>query len=864
MFSKWRMFMSDQSSVTPGTSSTQLPNLAVAHREYGIAALGPLLNAPQLALMQATVDDYVREQSATARSRAVPILEARSRGVAAVTFKLATLLQLLSWERLVAANDALLSDEALDRLFEEMLSSDKANELGQRLVIALGWYGASENELVEPVILRQLVWKALILELDSDNQRKPGRVAGYDVGKAENWGKPLSGIQQEFEDFLKCETLSIQGYCCRNSARLAMRILGPIMPVLSVRKTPAVVRYGTLAWVNFAHGVALTEMLFPGSSQRLTCEELIKIPLDMSHLATDSERQIIVQTRLIPTIQWAITHNVLPERDVWNYSTSEIETAMAALDGHQLKVTTTLRALLCEVPDRLEIGRKTFNDVLGYNAPALHKLIMRPTTLGKNLEFGLRTPSSYIGPGRFYLIDLFVAGFMKNGLDKFEPHVSSEENFWMDAYSTDIERLKDIDINANYQEAFEAYSREAQTAYAFLIESLLSELPFLDRLAIEHGRVDLYRLESETGVEMKRETREMRRLRQGRTGFILTCTYNGSTFAYEVFPLLGLLQRRMDLHPLPHNGQLKTISNQQHRGGIEMPLDWAAYTSATKPDPGVISSVIPIHIDYGLASTLETAPSVSPLSSPRLRSIGETVASNNLFFDKINEFKAHQHQTGSELVSNTYPPVLRILEVLIPGLACFNAIKTGVRPVLSCAIDLGTVLAAPVFGFARGCLKIILRAGAPAVGRTLPSLARLTRTLFSSTANSYQSALIPFEGFLFRWNTNIGAAALLLKLAYSLNEAVGKTLGKPGESVYINGLESVAVPHKWRPIAVGDRLAMIFDVPNVPVRHCPAADNRVRTYLINTLSGIPYGPALDAEAFDGQATTASARTDSVT
>src|SRR5690606_1259828 len=94
---------------------------------YGVGALAPLLKPPQIALIQKTVRAYVQEQSAGVRAQALPILEAQSSGVAAVPFELATLLQLLSWERLAVAGAALLSDEQLDLLFESMLSSATAS-----------------------------------------------------------------------------------------------------------------------------------------------------------------------------------------------------------------------------------------------------------------------------------------------------------------------------------------------------------------------------------------------------------------------------------------------------------------------------------------------------------------------------------------------------------------------------------------------------------------------------------------------------------------------------------------------------------------------------------------------------------------
>ncbi|OCR25546.1 hypothetical protein AFK24_08465 [Pseudomonas syringae] len=807
--------------------------------------MAPLLKPPQIELIQKTVRDYVQEQSAGVRAQALPILEAQSSGVAAIPFELATLLQLLSWERLAAAGDALLSDEQLDLLFESMLSSETASEIGRRLTVALGWYGAAENERADPMIVRQLVWKALILELDPTDHAKPWSIGGYELAKPENWGKRLSAIQEEFASILEWKTRDLQGGRSRNSARIATRILAPLQPELAFRKPAEELRYGTGLWVNFAHGVAMAERLFPGSSQRLDYRQLVEIPLNLIHMATDSERQLIIEMRLAPTIQWAIANNILPMKALADYSVTEIETASKALDEHQFKLAAAIEVLLRKAPDRLEIGLAKFNEVLGYNARVLEQLIMRPTTLGKELEYSLRNPDPSARAGRFYLLDLFVAGPMKEGVDKFEPHLKYDEDFWADTYASDIEQLKDIDINEMYRKAFADYRRDVETAYAFIIEMLLSGLPFQDRLAVEFGRLDFYLLRRETGIPMELETERQRALCQGRQGFILVCRYNGNTFAYEVFPLSGIVQRRTDLHPLPPDGMPKLVSNQMHRGGIDLAVDWTAYETLAQPRLNITSRVVTVHIGHALPTVVHPAPSVSPLSSTRLSRIGVLIARRNLFFNERALFDQNKHQTGSEFVSNTYPPILRLLEVIVPGLGCFNALQTDERPVLACTIDIGLVLAKPVFSFFRGFVKLILKASVPSVTRSLPALGTLTKKLLVSSANSYRSGLNPFEGLLFRAGPVVGGVGFMIKLAYKLNESVGNTLGKPGEFAYINGLESAANPHKWRPIALGDRLAMIHDVHCVAVRDIPGANNRVRSYLINTASGNPYGPALE-------------------
>lgn len=828
---------------SPKTPISPIQQNAPDHRQYAITALDPLLKPVDLKLIQATVRAYVQEHQTAIRLEAMPILEAQSSGVAEVTFELTTLFQLLSWKRLADAERYVMSDEHIRQLFDDTLSSEHAREVGTRLNSVLGWYGTADDESVDPQIVRQLVWKALILEIDPPESRKAGVIAGYTFARPENWGKPLSMIQEEFESLLSWKIYDVQGRRSRNSARLAARILAPLAPEMAVRGTPEALRYGTSVWVNFAHGVALAEVLDPGSSQALGYEQLLSIPVKLSGLATDRERDIIIETRLAPTLQWALANDVLPPRDSLIYSSSEIETATAALDEHQRRMVSSMDTLLRKVPDRAEIGSSKFNEVMGIENEYLQRLIMRPTTSGKRIEYAFRNPSPHIRPGNFHLLDVFVAGFMKEGMDKFEPDLLSRDR--SDGLASKIERLKGVDIIELYEEAFTAYAREAEAAYTCLIEMLIAELPFSDRLAFEYGRVDVYLLQSETGIDINKETPRDRQLRQGRMGFILVCRYASNTFAYEVFPMLGILKRRTDLPPLPSGGLIKPVPGGIQRGAVRLLLDWQAYETPKKPQLNAASNVIPVHIGHVLPIDLPVAPSVSPLSTSRLKSLAAGIARKNLYFDEETQRQLHRHQTGSEFVSDNYPPVLRMLAIFVPGLTCFNAIQNDEAPVLACAIDIGLILAAPAFRFFKGAMTLISKAGTPVVGSRLPALAALTNKFFASSAASYRSGLNPFEGFFFRGGRTAGMSALLIRAAYKAHEAAGQQLGMPGEFAYFNGLESAAAPNKWRPIAIGDRLATINDVPYVPVREFPADEGGVRSYLINTASGNPYGPVLE-------------------
>ncbi|MGV8916780.1 MAG: ParB/RepB/Spo0J family partition protein [Pseudomonas sp.] len=697
------------------------------------------------------------------------------RGLMEPSFHVSTLLQALSWERLDQTEGRNLTRHELVAMRDEVLDSLEARELGQRLLVALGWRQTAPTDPYDMTLARQLVWSALILELDPPEQRKLGTVAGYDLMAAKNWGETYPQIRDQFVNDQQWRTRTVEGHRSSEAARLALCILTPVMADFAVEDVPADLRYGTLAWANFAHGVTLAEALHPGSVAQMTFKALIELPIELCDGASQDELQLIATTRLMPALQWALAQGVLTAPPSLEFSADDQRKALAALDDESRQAAASVQALLAESPDRLKMARQKLEELYPKSmAAVMSDMRMYLSTLGKRFEYALRHPSPRIPLGKYPLLDVFAAGYMKEGTDKFKPMLKDYPEEARGDIPELLAKLEGIDIPALYDQAFSNYRQRAISGYSVLIRSLMSQLPAQDRIALSNGQVKVYALQKETGLNQEDETHSSREQHRGRFGFVIQCHDNALQFSYEVFPLSGQLRYRTDLpQPLQHHRieQRPGGSHNLKRVGYRLPLDWEAYKKGTEAKTDVFSAVLCVELCHFAAVPTADRQTAPLLCSSRFHTLAERVAHRHLFFDHASAYEHYRHTTLVEYTAQNYPPVFRSLEILIPGLSCFNAIQNNELPIASCVADIGSVLGLPALRLMRGSVKVTMIAGRVGLAKTLPAYGRLSSSFLASSAASYRAALHPlgltelgtsiFNGFFKASKASVTAAGRL-------------------------------------------------------------------------------------------------------
>ena len=713
--------------------------------------------APELESFITTVRRFVVQQRAV--TLAAGLKPEPFDGVGEPQWVLDTLLKALAWRALDGVDCRRLERTGLNALRDSILGSEAAFSLGRQLHTTLGWDEHLSESSAEPALLRQLVWCALLLELEPHALRRPAWLAGFDLCAARNWALSPAQLHDEMIQYLQWRTRDIEDQRCGSMACLALCLLEPLHPELGVSGGDVQnLRCGTLGWANFIHGITLAETLRPGSAVKLNGRQLAALPLEASQNAEPQALHVIAQARIPAALQWAVANGALPHRRDGQYTSMDEAAAVKALDDHAARAARSIHALLAEPPGRIAMAEQKFAELFGGMRYVMSHLTLRPATLGKQLEYSLRNPSPSTHAARFTLLDLFAAGHMKNGRDLFEFTPSSEHEATKEILLAGIDQLKGIDMPRLFDQAFDTYFKQARRGYAFLIETLLGQIPRADQVALARGNVRVFTLEAETRQAVDRESEDDRQLARGRFGFVLQCTDGEVAFSYEVFPLLSKWVRRSDLPPLPETVPIKRVYGYSIRSDTLVGLDFGAYATLREPQPGSRSRCIPVQ-----RAVFEARPdSVLPdtLGLWQLRAIAQTAAHHNLFFHRNSLYAQQRGEGWVEEVERTYPPVLRTLEMLIPGLSCFNAVQTDESPALTCALEALTIAALPLMQMVTGVLKLGLNAGRLVLSHTLPAYVQALKIVSKPSAGTLSSLAsrlvsLPQGSTLFRWPQRI-------------------------------------------------------------------------------------------------------------
>lgn len=735
-----------------------------------------------------------------------------------------------------SADESWPPPKRLGAILDSMLCSAPAQTLADQLLKALDWYGGAEREITVPVIRKQLVWAALMLELNPPAQQQPGYIAGCDLAGPQNWGLSYRQRHRRLLTALAERTALPE---------LALCILAPAVPDFMVEGIHEDLRYGTVAWVNFVHGVSLANSLDPGSSTKLAFEDLIRLPMNLSKTATSEELALIASARIYPSLHWAVANGVLPVNAQNDYSLSELASASNALDDHIERAVQAAEAITRQVPDRLKMAEDKLLELFGDNAEQIKKRLMHPVEISDRFEYAVRGPNS---DTCFYLLDLFAAGHLINGMDKFQP-VAPNPRLIDWTFARIMEELRGIDIPATFEHRYRFFESQAKLAYTFIIDELWAQLPADDRRALHNGRVKVHTLRTPTGKIDVLEGPLDRERKRGRYGFVLECSYLRKCFFYELFPLAGIAVRHASLSiPTTSGHEFSTAPTPilKVTTGRKLPIDWNAYVNLAEPVSGTKSTVISETIaEFGPSDDLDNNAS-APLTSARLNQISVAVATHHLFFYPHDTYHYHRDQTGSEYVSNNYPPILRSLAVIVPGLGCVNGIATNDSPVFACSLDAVT-LGVPALKLLGGTMRLALNAGKAGITQTLPRFAWLWTSIIMQSAHAHRAmraagTLTPrVLGSLLR------AKVLDIKAFHALaNRLRSYTVPANSATRHVSGIPTITHPTEWRGPAGFDSLATVSEIDNVPVRRLSnaLAGRKDAHYLLG--SGAAYGPRLIA------------------
>ena len=755
---------------------------------------------------------------------------------------------------------------------ERLLDSQKARYLGKRLIDALDWYGARSGHVTAPNISTQLLAEALRTWYLPLPQEPSGTIVGYRLQQPCNLGKSYQSLRSEFEEHL---LESGRVTTALEKIVLARLLLRQFPVEFQVRGIPADLPYASsVVWVNFVHGAHLAHAIDPGLLQRLTFQQLIDFPLEKSTNAPQELLDLIALTRAPAAHAWAqATGSSGPAEDAEEH---QLARSIAALEAHTTTLNNAIVHINAEPPQRLTMAKRQLARAFGNSLvkPEEIRLMRDDGYAGKRDKRHIIDTSTL--PGKTYpLLEVYASGGLSANTRWYVSNDGKTRDLWISlgenrqlekGYSLPKDRPRGFslfpgqlslpDIQSEFDTQFSRYLDTARSAYETLIKSQLVTLPWAARKALEHGEVRVFTLRNEThNVAADDETAQMTLPLRARKGFVLQATYLGAVTYYECLPRAGILRERLDI-PSHKVGGVRRMAlgapdllNHQDtfvalRSSL-LPFDWPAHANGTVPKRGATC--------YAIFDQLGSALSHRPipvahhehsqaltLDSPRTQQIAAFISTNLFHLDEKELRASAWGETEFERDRDKEHWIYSI-KPFVPFWGSVDDLRSDnfgerVLGVLGLIVDTVS-FAVPLGKFAAGSIRLTTQAGRMGIRATLPSMARLTTTLLTSSLKN----LNPLDGLLKSTSRGLRTAGrAVVHLERKALFKLKKLAGNADQYDLSQGLAQFTEPGQWKALAETDQLAIVKGLEDVPVRKVTGSDSP--HYLIDPLSSQPYGP----------------------
>lgn len=617
----------------------------------------------------------------------------------------------LSYLSAHASPEVLGKAKAAPATFLEALSRmPQAGYVVKKLMKKLGWEAASQDGFIPLAVMEKLLLKAIALSLDPPSSRKEGQIAGFDMAPRGLRGKSYQEINSDFQQHL----INSKRVSNPVDAELATYVLKSKFPVeFSVGDIPPDLPYeGSIAWVNFKHGVELAEMLEPGSSRRMGFQALMDLPARKSEEATtDEQRAAIAWARMPSTMAWAVANGIIPEKT--EYAEAEVNKAVTALDQHISEVTDAVAKLGADVP-----LRKDYFERMG-------------TAVSRTELLSLLSP--------------FFAYYRHGSGETISP--------------ADLVYKYPIYDDKQFDTAFDSFLNHAKSAYEVVTKAGLSQLKPDEIEALDKGAVTLYSLRVKLDPDnTDDETAEDKKAALIRPVFIAKAVHEGQTSYYEVNPQLGIMQRRDDLNTVfrpsgPNDGadggdivtmnysSDKTLVGKivvRNRQGIKEEAEQFNRERMAGKNPPPIHFLIGVPIPLATFAPAAGENNLAPntLTSTRFNEIAKAISTKLFYVDEdvLRKQAASDPERESSAEKNDeafWARVKGAAQLLIPFWSGIEDIVNGqtAQGIAGILLDGFFAFASPVGKFVGGSVKLFSSAGKVGIRSVLPQFANLVKAL---------------------------------------------------------------------------------------------------------------------------------------
>ncbi|MFJ4194225.1 deaminase domain-containing protein [Pseudomonas sp. NPDC089534] len=811
-----------------------------------------------------------RSHPVTLRALTLEDLSARSRDALIVTTvkdfmagKPALIRHLGAEELRLASEGALRATPSAFLL--RILGSAPARDLASRLLKALRWYGAVSGEQTPESLRHQLLCRAIALYSSGSSGDDPQVLAGFRWQDPARWGKSYQTLRREFEQHLRLTGRAVN---TKEAVLLAHVLQTRLSRDFTVPDIPSDLRYkSSVVWVNFMHGVLLAEELNLDGAQPLSFQQLVDLPMERSMAASPEELATIARLRLAPALEWAVCNGVVRSRPAGDYDQADAGRALDALERHSKNLTDAVLTLDAPPPERMKMAKRIQDQLFGVDTFGSDGRTLLPDGPSDRYGHGL-TPTLTLRGREF--VDVLADGQFENGrkwhVTRSDGKTHSGQWIRIDGErilhweSWDAKRGQTApalllgrpnpngkalpDINALFEERFNAYLSTARTAYRTLIVGLLASLPPGDRRLLEKAEIRVLCLRKKTPASQPLQDV------QARKGFILEAILEGDAHYYEVIPSAGVVRRRTALRYVFSKGNYTEYPLRAPIPGKpfdpaaqhDLLLDWTAHLNGTAPKDVAYGTA---YIDEVARLSAGQPPGPDTLDeggiaweSPGLLALGQSIADGLLFVDgerlrtQARGVTVFDEQRARE--ERKWETLLALVKGWVPFWGSSEDLQSDkatdrVMGGIGLFLDLASFLF-PVGKFISGSVHLA-RIGAKtsqmAVKASLPSFSTLSRKLLVSSLNN----LNPLDGL----------PALFKSMASGIRLAGSRALRHL--TAKNHDVSRAIDTARRKPLADGDRLATVKGTDDVWVRNTSASDP-ARFHLVDPLTSLPYGPRL--------------------
>lgn len=414
----------------------------------------------------------------------------------------------------------------------KILESDKALALGKALQGKMGAIGTASSA-------REWALTAIVLTLDSQSiySPQPHHVAGFDLAATENYGQPVSVIQQRLIDHL----VSTHKASPEMAPVAAMILLSRAAPELQIKGTPPNVTYGSLAWVSLKAAVARIEATNPGASAQMTFAQVAMF--DAVEPVTDTQRDIQKQAQLTAVTEWGEINGSLSKPGP--HSPAQINATQQALAQQGQALIDADEAFKAPLPTQRSVAlaelKAAFGDAIPFEEKSIRSQYVK--TDAHRLTPSITTNSL----GAYSVLDIYLS-------KKTHESTGWQSDNDQIPINSLLARIKQLpDPKAKHAEQFAAYKSNIEKAYVSITTNLIANLPLEDRKNIESGEITVYRqgkvLRTVTTTPNGSHTAEQAEPLQsdGNRGLLIKTHRDGQVAYYGMDPQNNAITRRDDL-----------------------------------------------------------------------------------------------------------------------------------------------------------------------------------------------------------------------------------------------------------------------------------------------------------------------------